>query len=418
MLLRYFRHFGAILCLAGMAAPVFAASFPDTVGTGYETAFTELSERGIIEQGRPYAPLNRAEALKIVLSLESGTKQRIEWYRKNMPVVALFSDVPLSAWFAPYVEVGYEKGIAKGYPNGRFLPERLLSVEEAVTLLMRSTGDTSQAGAAETSPVIENREGQWYTSAVNAAIRKNIVPAGERLRLGTAITRGQFLSMAHRLLVTKEKRIARYDDGADNPQPVAFVSVGANGLPSVRVPQPITSMPVINAPQPIGVPAATVGSTTVAQGHQYGSEQYFAITIPSANITDLSVMHPTDPFTKDGVLAPLRSGVGHLFSYPGTGGKIMIYGHSSSYPWDVSPYTKIFRQINTLKAGDRIYLTYSGTLYVYEVTFEEAVDSADTSRFQDNGSGEELILYTCWPPDSISQRYLVHAIPVGTVALR
>lgn len=97
----------------------------------------------------------------------------------------------------------------------------------------------------------------------------------------------------------------------------------------------------------------------------------------------------------------------------------MIYGHSSGYPWDLSQYTKIFRQINRLTPGDRVYVTYQGSLYTYEVTQKQEVGASDTTPFNDRGMGEELILYTCWPPDSISQRFLVHALPVGSaVAVR
>ena len=140
--------------------------------------------------------------------------------------------------------------------------------------------------------------------------------------------------------------------------------------------------------------------------------------MPSLGIKDLAVNHPQDPFTSQGVLEVLSRGVGHLFSYPGGGGKIMIYGHSSGYPWDVSQYTKIFRRVNELNPGDPIYVTYDGKLYTYEVTYEQAIDANDTSPFNDNGSGEELILYTCWPPDSIAQRYLVHARKIDAVALQ
>jgi sortase (surface protein transpeptidase) len=51
------------------------------------------------------------------------------------------------------------------------------------------------------------------------------------------------------------------------------------------------------------------------------------------------------------------------------------------------------------------------------VTYEQAVPAGDMSAYQGGGS-EELILYTCWPPDDIKQRYLVHAKPVSTVALK
>jgi sortase A len=117
-------------------------------------------------------------------------------------------------------------------------------------------------------------------------------------------------------------------------------------------------------------------------------------------------------------LAPLQTGVGHLFAYPGQGSKIMIYGHSSGYPWDLSKFTKIFRTINKLAVGDKVYVTYDKHLYVYQVISKRAVSNKDTSAFEPDNNGEELILYTCWPPDSISQRYLVHAVPIDMVALR
>ncbi|MBI4129444.1 hypothetical protein HY464_02010, partial [Candidatus Peregrinibacteria bacterium] len=74
----------------------------------------------------------------------------------------------------------------------------------------------------------------------------------------------------------------------------------------------------------------------------------FAITLPTLGIDRLTVSHPKDPTTHAGILEPLKNGVGHLFGFPGGGGKVMIYGHSSGYPWDVSAYTRIFRTVNRL----------------------------------------------------------------------
>ena len=141
--------------------------------------------------------------------------------------------------------------------------------------------------------------------------------------------------------------------------------------------------------------------------------------MPSIGVTDLTITHPQDAVTKDGVLSVLKQGVGHLFSYPGGGGKMMVYGHSSGYPWDVSEFTKIFRRINELSPGDKVYVTYAGKLHIYQVTHEQTIIAKDANKaFLDEGVGEELILFTCWPPDSIAQRYLVHAVPVETVALQ
>lgn len=156
------------------------------------------------------------------------------------------------------------------------------------------------------------------------------------------------------------------------------------------------------------------GTGEINAGSSITNEQAtdFTITLPALGIGPLKVTNPDDPFTHDGLLVPLKQGVGHLFGNPGGGGKILIYGHSSSYPWDVSPYTKIFRQINKLNPGDEVDIEFNGQQYKYTVTYEQVVAATDMSAYQDDGTGEDLILYTCWPPDNITQRYLVHAKPM------
>jgi LPXTG-site transpeptidase (sortase) family protein len=199
-----------------------------------------------------------------------------------------------------------------------------------------------------------------------------------------------------------------------------------SGQQPTYVPNPPTSQPVTSGRQPTTfVPnppsARPVSSDDDERGNDFDpadypspadpNDGYFAIGIPSLGINDLKVSHPTDVASQAGLLAPLQSGVGHLFSYPGNGGTILVYGHSSSYSWDVSEYTKIFRKINGLKPGDKVYIAYGGKTHTYQVTYSETVDAKDMSAYQKN-NGEELILYTCWPPDDVKQRYLVHAKPV------
>ena len=199
--------------------------------------------------------------------------------------------------------------------------------------------------------------------------------------LGYPLTRGQFIDMAYRADVVSTQQLLAFAE----PQ--------------------ILQQPGIPAQLPL-LPADAV----------VPSSKPFAITIPSLGISDLSVIHPSDPTTSQGLLSVLQDGVGHLFSYPGAGGKIMIYGHSSGYPWDVSKYTQIFRKVNQLAQGDRVYVTYQGNLFEYQVTGKQTVPADDMSAF--SGEGEELILYTCWPPDSIKERYIVHAAPMRSMASR
>lgn len=376
--------FSAIMPATGVQA------FSDVDSTRYGEAYAFLQNRGAVSgysdgSGRPYDSINRAEALKVVLEMQGRYGDRVEWYRNHLSSLPLFVDYRQQDWFAPYVEAGFEASILRGYPDRTFRPGQPVRVEEALAMIFRSYGDNPTAG------------GQWYDGYVNSAIERNLVYYQERLTLGTPITRGQFFDILYRYESVRSQNITAYRDPVQQ-NPVAT----GNPTPIVRT----------QNPSPVS------GVSTVATGddRQHASQKNFAITIPRLGITDLSITHPADALTSKGQLAVLQYGVGHLFSYPGRGGKIMVYGHSSSYAWDVSQYTKIFTKVNQLQAGDRIYVTYEGTLYVYQVTGQQTISPTDIAPFQ--GRGEELILYTCWPVGTTKSRLLVHASPVTTVALR
>ncbi|PIQ76228.1 hypothetical protein COU78_04680 [Candidatus Peregrinibacteria bacterium CG10_big_fil_rev_8_21_14_0_10_49_24] len=412
MICKRFLWLLAIVLLVGAGTSAFAAGFPDTVSTPYQETFAYLSEKGIVRGysdgfAHPEGYLNRAEALKVIMVSQPKYAERVIWHKNNMPPLPLFGDMRQDQWFAPFVEAAFEAEVLQGYPDATLRPSQVLRVEEAVVLLMRAYGEAGDVQTAELSTAIQNTPGQWYTPAINASITRNLVRKDQPiLRLGDPITRGQFFDMVFRMMRVKETGTLAYRDSAVSSQPVATAQGSFTNQHAINVPQ--QPLAVVSQPQPV------VSSATLT----YASEKYFSISMPSLGIKDLTVTHPTDPFSQQGVLEPLRLGVGHLFSYPGGGGKIMIYGHSSGYPWDISEFTKIFRKVNQLKPGDKIYVTYEGKLHTYEVTHEQTIAAKDSSPFSDNGAGEELILYTCWPPDSIAQRYLVHARAIDTVALQ
>ena len=154
---RFFLLLASAL-LIGIGTRAFAASttLVDISGTSYETAFSFLQSRGVVQgytdgTGRPYNMLNRAEALKVIALSEKKLSKRVEWYQDNMPPLPLFSDVNQNDWYAPYVEALFEAGILQGYPDGTFRGSRPLSVEEAVTLLMRTTEGLDEGNSAKLS---------------------------------------------------------------------------------------------------------------------------------------------------------------------------------------------------------------------------------------------------------------------------
>ena len=406
----------ALVALVAIPLPSIAATFNDVSSTRYVEAYTALQQQGVVQgfndgSGRPYSALTRAEGLKVIMELEGSNAGLLDKLQQNLPPLPLFSDVDQTAWYAPYVEAGFRTGIVVGYPDGTFRPEEPLRVEEAVALLMRAYHVEEQGDDVHFSNSIDNRAGEWFTGLVNAAVDKNLFSSQEVLRVGYVITRGQFFDVAHRMDVVARESLTAYnrpDAVAETPPTPQSSQVATPPVVSPIVPsQPTTYGPQTPLPQP---PSGTEDLT------QFASDKFFAVSIPALGIRDLSITHPADPFTSDGILAPLQSGVGHLFGYPGGNSTVLIYGHSSGYPWDVSQYTKIFRQINALKPGNRVFVTYNRHLYVYQVSRSESVPAGDLASI--GSSGEELILYTCWPPDSISKRYLVHALPVQTIALQ
>lgn len=357
----------------------------------YAPAVVALQSAGIIDvpagnDVRVRDPVNRAEALKIILRSDAATAARADLARKNLPPLPLFSDMDQTAWYAPYVEAGFTSGLVKGYPDGTFRPGANVTVAEAVVLVARLYGVNAATVAFQSSADLQNAHGQWYTDAVSGVLSRNAIMQGSRLNLSDAMTRGELFDLVYRMRTVRLQNLTAFP-------------AGGSSLPSSQ--------------NPITAPVAETGDAS-----QFASAKPFAISVPSIGILDLTITHPADPYTQKGVLAALENGVGHLMSYPGGSGKVLIYGHSSGWPWDLSQYTKIFRTINKVAVGAKVYVTYDGTLYVYQVSAKKTVSASDKSLFESDEDGETLILYTCWPPDSIQQRYLVLATPVEKIALQ
>ncbi|MDD5056183.1 MAG: sortase [Candidatus Peribacteraceae bacterium] len=379
--MRLFSLSAALVAAIVISATVFAAELPYEA---YAPAVIGLQNAGVIDKPvgndvRVRDTVNRAEALKIILRSDTAAAQQVDREKGNISPIPLFTDIDQKAWYAPYVETGFDRGLVKGYPDGTFKPGSPVTVAEAVVLVARLYGENAAGTAFRTSTDLPNKSGEWYSESVSAIIARNAIMKGSLLTAGKKMTRGELFDLVYRMRTVTLKNLTAYSESAAT---------------------------VIPAP----APASQNGNVS-----QSSTGKSFAMSIPSIGITDLPIIHPADPYTQKGVLAVLEDGVGHLMGYPGGGGKIMIYGHSSGWPWDLSQYTKIFRTINKLTVGSSVYVTYNGAIHTYQVTEKKTVQASDRTMFESDDEGEMLILYTCWPPDSIQQRYLVIAKPVTTV---
>lgn len=181
--------------LGGVQAALFS-DVPDSHANF--TAIEFLRNRGIIngyEDGtfKPDRAVSRAEFLKIVL-LSSGN-----------PVMAGdldrsgFSDVSLSAWYVGFVNRALALGVASGYPDGLFRPDRTVSRIEAVKMMLRSNRITESSLSSEAS-FSDIDTGSWavpYARFAQVARLFDAIP-GNLMRPNEAMTRAQVAEMVYR----------------------------------------------------------------------------------------------------------------------------------------------------------------------------------------------------------------------------
>ncbi|OUQ56265.1 hypothetical protein B5E56_13255 [Flavonifractor sp. An112] len=130
------------LCL-GLTGYAGAASFPDVSDADTALAVEVLSGLGIVSGGSdgnyyPDQGLTRAQFCKLaVLAGGHGDQVSGSAYR------TLFSDVAGSHWAAPYINLACEEGLVSGYGNGTFGPDDPVTVGQAVTVVLRLLGYTT-----------------------------------------------------------------------------------------------------------------------------------------------------------------------------------------------------------------------------------------------------------------------------------
>lgn len=145
-------------------------------------------------------------------------------------------------------------------------------------------------------------------------------------------------------------------------------------------------------------------STAPAANNQ---NQDIQISIPKLNITAPVLQVPSA--TDEDILAALKNGV---VLFPGSAmpgqGQAVIVGHSSSLPpW--TKYSAIFAQLGSLAPDDLIHLTSQGHEYIYRVS---AVRRGSVQDILNSGMTGDLILSTCWPVGTDTNRVAVSAVRI------
>ena len=153
-------------------------------------------------------------------------------------------------------------------------------------------------------------------------------------------------------------------------------------------------------------------STLLSEGKKPAD---FYLTIERLGIKRARIIANLDTAEPSIYLRELLQGVGHLrgSSFPGEGGTVFLFGHSSlPFLFNSGDYSTIFSSLNKLKKGKRIVVEFAGRNFFYRVESLKTVSAnARVSEFDSNS--EKLIILTCFPPGLLTERLVVTALPVN-----
>lgn len=331
-------------------------------------AINALAEQAIISgypngAFKPESAINRAEATKILIEANFPNQviaQALEDHRQKNHWYVNFSDVLTTDWFGSYVEIAYQNNILQGYPDKTFKPANVINFAEALKIILNTYNADVHSAPFESSEFLYVEADDWFAPYFNYARAKNLINPDKFYHPAQEITRGEFAEIIYRTQEMQTKALAFF--------------------------------PINNSPSP-------------------ASTEY-RVTIPRLNLVNQSVSF-ANPYDAEGALRLLRQfPFGHYLAAPGSGKKSVLFGHSSGYAWDQSPYKVVLRDIDELETGDKIYINYQEKGYVYEIYKTEIIPETLDQSIVDNESSNELAIYTCWPPDSTQNRYVIYSKPL------
>ncbi len=136
----------------------------------------------------------------------------------------------------------------------------------------------------------------------------------------------------------------------------------------------------------------------------------FGLIVPKIGI-NAKVIPAVDPTNPGEYEKALMEGVAHSSTsyFPAQDGTVYLFSHSTSYDWFVKDLNAVFYLVKNLETGDLIVIIYKGHEYTYEITQKKVVSPEAVSYLVPHAGTRNLILQTCWPPGSTTERLLIFA---------
>ena len=210
-----------VVCMTAslMVMPAAAADtvrFSDVADQDTVIAVETLRLMGMLDgygdgSFRPSVQLNRAQFCKMAVYAMNGESE-LGLYR----TVTVFPDVKPSHWAASYINMAAKgKAIISGYPDGKFYPERPVTVGQAVTILLRMLGYKD-----------ENVGGVWPDSYMAVGTTIGLTD-GMATNGNAPLTRGQAAKLFLNLLRAEKQDGGKYLDSLGQTRSAVLASSNA-----------------------------------------------------------------------------------------------------------------------------------------------------------------------------------------------
>ena len=165
---------------------------------------------------RPFQPINRAEATKVILlALSYGLSG-------NNGSNLGFSDVDPNAWYMPYLRAAQALGIIHGYPDGTFKPEKTLNRVELLKMFLTAAGvNVPYCDSVPYNDTPNNGDTRWYIDYVCFASRNGLMysDGSGRFNPGSPMTRADVADLFYQFENKGYNRNYAYDNYNNNSYP-------------------------------------------------------------------------------------------------------------------------------------------------------------------------------------------------------
>lgn len=135
----------------------------------------------------------------------------------------------------------------------------------------------------------------------------------------------------------------------------------------------------------------------------------FSLIIPKIGV-NAPIIAGVNPANAKEYDEALKHGIAHAStSYFPDEGTTYLFSHSTNYDWFVQDLNAVFYHLKNLEGGDLIVVFYKGKEFIYRLTEKRVVAPSEISYLVGQAGDKRLILQTCWPPGSTTERLLIFA---------